>query len=101
MNESILKELSEIIKNRKKNYSKDSYTSNLFKKGKIKIANKLGEEAFETVSAFLGEGKHEIAKESADLIFHLLVLLEESELSMKDVLEVLEDRMKNDWHRKL
>jgi len=94
MDESILEELSQIIKKRKKENSKDSYVSKLFKKGKIRIANKLGEEAVETVSAFLAEGKQEITEESADLLFHLLILLEESELSINDVLQVLRKRMK-------
>ncbi len=96
MDQSILEELSAIIKKRKNENSTDSYVSELFKKGKIKIANKLGEEAVETLSAFLAEGKQEITEESADLLFHLLILLEESGLSIDDVLQVLRKRMKND-----
>lgn len=96
MDESILEELSKIIKKRKNENTENSYVSKLFKKGKIKIANKLGEEAVETISAFLAEGKQDITEESADLLFHLLILLEESELSINDVLEVLRKRMKND-----
>ncbi len=96
MESNILKELSIIIKDRKENHSKDSYVSGLFKKGKIKIANKFGEEAFETVSAFLAEGKKEIAEESADLLFHLMILLEESNVSLDDVLKVLKKRKEND-----
>ena len=96
MENKILKELSLIIKDRKKNHLKGSYVSSLFEKGKIKIANKLGEEAFETVSAFLGEGKKEVTEESADLLFHLLILLEESNVSLDEVLDVLEKRKEND-----
>ena len=96
MDESILEELSQIIKKRKNKQAENSYVSKLFKKGKIKIANKLGEEAVETISAFLAEGKQDITEESADLLFHLLILLEESELSINYVLEVLKKRMKND-----
>ena len=95
MENKILKELSIIIRDRKENHSRDSYVSSLFKKGKVKIANKLGEEAFETVSAFLSEGKKEIAEESADLLFHLLILLEESNVSLDDVLDVLKKRKEN------
>ena len=95
MENKILKELSLIIRDRKQNHSKDSYVSSLFEKGKVKIANKLGEEAFETVSAFLGEGKKEIAEEPADLLFHLLILLEESNVSLDDVLDVLKKRKEN------
>ena len=94
MENKILKELSLIIRDRKENHSKDSYVSSLFEKGKVKIANKLGEEAFETVSAFLSEGKVELLEESADLIFHLLILLEYSNLNIEDVLKVLKKRMK-------
>ena len=94
MDESILEELSQIIKKRKSENSEDSYVSKILAKGKVKIANKLGEEAIETVSAFLAEGKQEITEESADLLFHLLILLEESELSINDVLQVLRKRMK-------
>ena len=96
MGNNILKELSLIIKDRKDNPIKDSSVSGLFEKGKIKIANKFGEEAFETVSAFLGEGKKEITEESADLLFHLMILLEESDISLDDVLDVLKKRNKND-----
>ena len=95
MENKILKVLSIIIRDRKENHSRDSYVSSLFEKGKVKIANKLGEEAFETVSAFLSEGKKEITEESADLLFHLLILLEESNVSIDDVLDVLKKRKEN------
>ncbi len=90
----ILRELEEIIKNSKHSSVKSSYTANLFSKGKEKIANKFGEESFETVSAFLSQGKKEIIAESADVLYHLLVLLEFSNLSIDDVCEELKSRMK-------
>ena len=96
MEDKILEKLSAIIKKRKKFSSTDSYVSEIFKKGKVKIANKVGEEAIETISAFLSEGKRELAEESADLIFHLLIMLEESDLSIEDVFDVLKKRMKDD-----
>ena len=65
-------------------------------KGKVKIANKLGEEAVETITAYLYEGKKELLEESADLMFHLLVLLEDSGLTIEEVEETLSKRMKND-----
>ena len=70
MNEKIIVQLIEIIKERKKSSDKNSYVVNLFDEGKVKIANKLGEEAVETISALLSEGKQELLEESADLIFH-------------------------------
>ena len=96
MEEKLFFKISQVIKNRKKNLPKDSYVAKLFKKGKVKIANKLGEEAVETVTAYLYEGKKELLEESADLMFHLLVLLEDSNLKIEDVEETLKRRMKND-----
>ena len=98
MEEKLFFKISQVIKNRKKNLPKDSYVAKLFKKGKVKIANKLGEEAVETVTAYLYEGKKELLEESADLMFHLLVLLEDSNLTIEDVEKTHKRRMKNDWH---
>ena len=98
MNEKIILELEKIIKDRRKNPGTNSYVANLLKKGKVKIANKLGEEAVETISAFLSEGTEELLEESADLIFHLLIMLEVAEVSLDDVLLVLKKRMKDDWY---
>ncbi len=91
----IIRILHDIIKKRKNLSPNESYIAKLFYKGKIKIANKLGEEATETISAFLGEGKKELLEESADLIFHLLVLLEFSGISPDEVFKVLKKRMKS------
>ena len=96
MNDQTLKDLSNIVKKRMLEKPKGSYVTELTKAGKVKIANKLGEEAFETVSAFLAQNKNEIAQESADLIFHLVVLLEFSDSSLDDVINVLKKRMKDD-----
>ena len=96
MEEKLFFKLSQIIKKRKKDLPKNSYVAKLFKKGKVKIANKLGEEAVETITAYLYEGKKELLEESADLIFHLLVLLEDSGLSIEEVEKILEKRMNND-----
>ena len=96
MDEKLFFRLSQVIKKRKKDIPKNSYVAKLFKKEKVKIANKLGEEAVETVTAYLYEGKKELLEESADLIFHLLVLLEDSGLTIEEVEETLTKRMKND-----
>ena len=96
MEKEIISELEKIIKKRKKSSNNNSYVLKLFKKGKVKIANKLGEEAVETISAFLSEGKKELLEESADLLFHLLIMLEAANVSLDDVLRVLKSRMKND-----
>ena len=96
MTTDILLELEKIIKKRKKSLDSNSYVVKLFSEGKVKIANKVGEEAVETISAYLAEGKKNLQEESADLIFHLLVMLEESGISISDVLSVLKKRMKDD-----
>ena len=96
MNDKILEKLIVIIKKRKANLPDNSYVASLFKKGNVKIANKVGEEAVETISAFLAQEKIDLIEESADLIFHLLILLEDAEVSFEEVLKVLEERMKND-----
>ena len=92
----IIKELSSIIKNRIDTLPDSSYVSKISKKGKVKIANKFGEESFETVAAFLSEGDEELKEEVADLVFHLLILLGHSNVEWSDVLTVLKKRMKND-----
>ena len=96
MEEKLFFKFSQIIKKRKKDLPKNSYVAKLFKKGKVKIANKLGEEAVETITAYLHEGEKELLEESADLIFHLLVLLEDSGLSIEEVEKTLKKRMNND-----
>ena len=96
MNDKILEKLTVIIKKRKASLPNNSYVASLFKKGSVKIANKVGEEAVETISAFLAQEKIDLIEESADLIFHLLILLEDAEVSFEEVLKVLEERMKND-----
>tara|TARA_B100000886_G_scaffold338152_1_gene300371 strand:+ start:1239 stop:1535 length:297 start_codon:yes stop_codon:yes gene_type:complete len=92
----IMKQLAEVISVKRYQSTDTSYTARLFKKGRIKIANKLGEEATETISAFLSQGSDEIKDEAADMIYHLLVLLEYSEISWEEILKTLEKRMKND-----
>ena len=96
MTDKTLEKLTLIIKNRMKRLPDDSYVSQLYKKGEVKIANKLGEEAVETISAFLTNDKNEVIEESADLLFHLLVLLEFKGIELNAVISVLKKRMKND-----
>ncbi|MDC3090958.1 phosphoribosyl-ATP diphosphatase [Rickettsiales bacterium] len=89
----ILDRLIRIIRKNKSKSPDLSYTSKLFKKGKVKIANKVGEEATETITAFLSQDREDIAEEAADLIFHLYVLLEHSNVSPEEVFDVLSKRM--------
>ena len=69
-----------------------SYVARLHVKGTAKIAQKLGEEAVETVIAALSEDNAALTGEAADLVFHLLVLLDARGLSFADVLAELERR---------
>jgi phosphoribosyl-ATP pyrophosphohydrolase len=70
----ILEQLFEVIESRRGADAATSYTARLLSKGRNKIAKKTGEEAVEVVVAALAEGRQELAAESADLIYHLLVL---------------------------
>ena len=90
---SILDALYETIAARKKADPDQSYTARLFQKGRAKIAQKLGEEATETViEAMLGD-KKKLAEESADLLYHLLVVWADVGIAPSDVARVIHDRM--------
>ena len=69
-----------------------SYVASLFAKGLPKIAQKLGEEAVETVIAALGGDAHAVTGEAADLLFHLMVLLEATNVPIATVLAELDRR---------
>ena len=69
-----------------------SYTVSLFKKGMAKIAQKVGEEAVETVIDAVGGSRETLPGEVADLLYHLLVLLVASGVSMNEVIDVLQER---------
>ena len=70
----LLEQLFGVIESRRGGDAGTSYTARLFAKGRAKIAKKTGEEAVEVVVAALAEGREELAAESADLLYHLLVL---------------------------
>ena len=69
-----------------------SYVASLFAKGREKIAQKVGEEATETIIAALSGDPDKLTLEVADLLFHVMVLLADSGLSITDVLTELERR---------
>jgi phosphoribosyl-ATP pyrophosphohydrolase len=70
----------------------ESYTAHLLKAGIARCAKKLGEEATELVIAAMTGQRREIAAESADLVYHLLVLLRATGVSLEEVMEELEER---------
>ncbi|GIL40716.1 phosphoribosyl-ATP diphosphatase [Roseiterribacter gracilis] len=87
-----LDELWAVILERRGADPESSYTAKLFAKGRPKIAQKVGEEAVETVIAALVQDKDALAAESADLLYHLLVLWADCGLDPNDVAAVLETR---------
>jgi phosphoribosyl-AMP cyclohydrolase / phosphoribosyl-ATP pyrophosphohydrolase len=88
----ILKSLTEVIEQRKRDLPENSYTTKLFKAGINKIAQKVGEEAVEVVIEAKDDNKELFLNESADLIYHLLVLVSAKGYKLEDILEVLEKR---------
>lgn len=86
--------LFDTIEDRRKNPTEKSYTSSLFAEGLPKIAQKVGEEASETIVAALAQDDARLIEEIADLTYHTLVLLSARGLSPADVLKELEKRHK-------
>lgn len=86
--------LEGVIKDRKEKQPEDSYVSYLFHKGLNRIAQKVGEEGVETVIEALGKDDEKFVSESADLLFHYLILLQAKGFQLKDVLAELERRHK-------
>lgn len=100
-NKDTLHKLFELVKERKNTPDlPKSYTVALFKKGRARIAQKLGEEAVETVIAAMKGDKHEMVNEISDLIFHLFVLMADADVDLDDVVKELQQRrMKRDNDR--
>ncbi|MET4805866.1 imidazoleglycerol phosphate synthase cyclase subunit/phosphoribosyl-ATP pyrophosphohydrolase [Limibacillus sp. MBR-115] len=88
----ILDRLHDVVLSRKGADPKSSYTAKLYAKGLKKITQKLGEEAAETIIAGLVEDKKALAGESADLLYHLMVLWAARDLDPQSVWEKLEER---------
>lgn len=93
-NQNFIFELEQIIASRYDKPTAESYVARLHQKGINKIAQKVGEEAVETVIAALKESEKDFINESSDLLFHLLVLLREKKVSLKKIAKNLEARHK-------
>ncbi len=91
-NYGFLSALERIIADRKNNPTDKSYVASLFAKGINKIAQKVGEEAVETVIEAKDNDEGLFLNESADLLFHLLILLQAKGYALQDVVDVLEGR---------
>jgi phosphoribosyl-ATP pyrophosphohydrolase/phosphoribosyl-AMP cyclohydrolase len=88
-----LSELETVIKNRREaGNSEKSYVASLFEKGINKIAQKVGEEAIEVVIEAKDDDDDLFVNESADLLFHYLILLQAKGFTLKDIVKVLENR---------
>ncbi|WP_404337148.1 bifunctional phosphoribosyl-AMP cyclohydrolase/phosphoribosyl-ATP diphosphatase HisIE [Planococcus sp. 11815] len=88
----MITELSALIKQRESDLPEGAYTTYLFEEGVDKICKKVGEEAAEVIIAAKNRDARELATESADLLYHLLVLLQEQKVDFKEVTGVLEER---------
>lgn len=89
---SFLSYLEQVIADRKGADPESSYTARLFGKGIKRIAQKVGEEGVETALAATVQDRDELLNESADLLYHLLVLLQASDVSSAGVMEILRQR---------
>ena len=99
--DAALQKLYDLVKERKNTPDlPKSYTVSLFKKGRARIAQKLGEEAVETVIAAMKGDREELINEISDLIFHLFVLMADTNVDLEEVIvELQKRRMKRDHDR--
>lgn len=89
---SVISKLEATLHERKRQPTAESYTSRLLAAGEDEIVKKIGEEAVEVILAAKGQGDGRVIEESADLIYHLLVLLVSRSLTWADVEEELARR---------
>ena len=87
-----IEELYSTIRSRARSKKKNSYTNLLLKKGKNKIAQKIGEESTELIIDYLNGSKKRTVEEASDLIYHLLVLLYSKKISINDIKKELTKR---------
>ncbi len=88
----VLKDLYGVVESRKRERPDDSYTTYLFDHGLDKILKKVGEETAETIIAAKNEDRDALVKESSDLLYHLIVLFVERDLSLEQVSDELRAR---------
>ncbi len=88
-----LNKLFETVNSRKNSNAEKSYVASLFAGGEEKIGRKICEEATEVLIASISETRDDVINETADLLFHLTVMLSHKNISPNEVMEVLEKRM--------
>lgn len=92
MSQDTIDKLFSVIESRKNADITASYVASLFDEGTVKIAEKVEEEAAETCVEALKKDNEKLAEESADLLFHLMVLWADAGITPEDVIKVLEKR---------
>jgi phosphoribosyl-ATP pyrophosphohydrolase len=92
VNDNVLKELYQVVLDRKAHPMEGSYTCYLFEKGLDKILKKVGEESAETIIAAKNDVPADTVGEISDLIYHILVMMAEKEIPLEDVLAELDKR---------
>jgi phosphoribosyl-ATP pyrophosphohydrolase len=92
LSEFALNDLEKIVALRAKAAPEESWTAKLVAAGQTKAAKKLGEEAVETVIAAISQDREDLVSESADLVYHLMVVLNIAKIPLQDVLDELERR---------
>jgi len=91
---TFLYQLEQLLAERKHADPKSSYTASLYASGTKRIAQKVGEEGVETALAATVNDRHELTNEASDLIYHLLVLLQDQELDLSAIIANLRERHK-------
>lgn len=99
-NIDVLKELFEVVQDRKENPTEGSYTNYLFEKGIDKILKKVGEESTEVIIAAKNNDKEELVNEICDLTYHVLVLMAEQGVELEMVRNELEKRREKIGNKK-
>ena len=99
--DNILSELAAVIEQRRVSPQEGSYTNYLFDKGLDKILKKVGEECAETIVAAKNGDNNELKNEVCDLIYHLLVLMNQQELPLDEVLRELTARREKIGNKKI
>jgi len=92
-----LKELQQFIQKRHEEMPEGSYTTSLFQSGINKMAQKVGEEAVETIIEATNGTNERLIYEGSDLLYHLIVMLTAKGLSIEDLARELEERHKPNW----
>lgn len=100
IDEKVITDLYNIILDRKNNPEEGSYTSYLLQKGLDKILKKVGEESTEVIIAAKNSNPNELTNELCDLIYHLLVLMVENNVSTESVFDELIERRKKIGNKK-